>query len=203
MKRVTEFLDRPVTMAHAFAGIVGVFVAVFFMSNADAAELEKGNFYDVAYLRGTVRLTCTGYDERGRYQTRFSSIPCYRTVASPGSYSRFIDEDSEAAKVKLFNITKDYSKTKKFYPKKNRSKNFNLLIRTLFQKPLLQKGINHMKYEMIMEDGTVADYGEFDITVETQKLRCPTRSMFSYNLMDCSGGGQAVCNEYFYQTECQ
>jgi len=201
MQKITEFLDRPVTMAHAFAGMVGIIIAIFiFSSTADAAEFKKGSEYNVLYVQGTAHLTCQGF-YNGRYITLRRSVSCYDSLVSPGSYSRFIHAGSEATKVKLTNGSVD--KTKKFYAEKGESKNFNLLIRTLFQKPLLHEGINDIDYQLLLEDGTVEESGDFEVFVETAHRRCRPLFLHSNNLYDCQNGSQPqVCNEYFYRARC-
>jgi len=200
MKKVTEFLDRPVTMAHAFAGIVGVFIAVLFMSNANAAEFEKGSEYNVVRLSGNAIVTCN-YFENGRYRTTHGNIYCISDFSSPATYSRFLQEDSQAVKVKLVNESNDNrKKTKKFYPKKGESKRFNLFIRSLFQRPLLTTGVNNISYQMLLKDGSVEQEGHFEVNVDFSRKYCRTRYMYSSDGMDCQG--YSICRRYFYESGC-
>jgi len=200
MKKVTEFLDRPVTMAHAFAGIFGVFLAVLFMSNANAAEFEKGSEYSVVRLSGTAIVTCSYY-ENGRHRREHRNIYCIDDFSSPANYSRFIQEDSDAVKVKIVNESNDgRKKTKKFYPKKGESKRFNLLVRSLFQKPLLKIGANNLTYKMLLKDGSVEQEGSFEVQVNFSRRSCRPRYMYSSRESDCHG--YSICRRYYYDSGC-
>jgi len=204
MKRVTEFLDRPVTMAHAFAGIFGIILAVLIMgSTASAAEFQKGSEYKTTYVQGYVHLTCHGF-MNGRYVTLRRSGFCNVGYDSPASTSKFINEGSKAYKVKITNHSnKNKSKTKTFYPDKGESKRFNLLIHTLFQKPLLVVGDNELTYQMILKSGEVIESGPLSVSLETEERYCPTGYIYSSNIDDCrTGPSFATCDRHFYQSGC-
>jgi len=204
MKKVTEFLDRPVTMAHAFAGFLGIIIAILiFSSTANAAEFQKGSEYNILYARGTVFLTCNGY-VNGRFVTLHKSGSCYGDFPFPASTSRFINVGSKANKVKITNHSnKNRSKTKTFYPDKGESKKFNLLINALLQRPLLVAGDNELTYQMILKNGEVVESGPMSIFVETEDRYCPAGSMYSSDLEDCrSGPSYFICDEYFRRSGC-
>jgi len=200
MKKVTAFFDRPVTMAHAFAGIVGVFLAILFMSNAEAAVFKQGSEYDVIRLSGNAIVTCNYY-ENGRHRTRHANVYCSSDFSSPANYSKFLQENSKAVKVKLVNTSNDdRKKTKKFYSEKGESKRFNLFVRSLFQRPLLVVGLNDISYQMILKDGSVEQEGSFEVNVDFSRRQCRSRYMHSSNSMDCTG--YSICRRYFYESGC-
>ena len=115
LKKIEAFLDKPLTVAHALAGILGFFLGIiimFFTNTANAAEFEKGNNYTILYVQGFVHLTCQQNID-GRFITRRTTLNCQDYFVSPSSYSRFITQDSKAVKVQIFNNTNNYSKTKR------------------------------------------------------------------------------------------
>ena len=181
---------------------MGLFIGAL-IAEAEAAELEKGNEYKVTYVRGRLHLTCHGY-YNGRYVTMHRTDSCPMAYHSPASYSRFVDEGSKAYTVALTNHSNNNKKkTKTFYPDKGYSKHFNLLTRSLFQRPLLVEGINNLTYQMILKSGEVIDSGAFDVNVETESKYCRTGFMTSFNIDDCrTGASYNLCDQYVYETGC-
>lgn len=204
MKKVTEFLDRPITLGHALAGLAGIIIALFFFGNtAQAAEFQEGYLYQTTHAQGTVLLTCRGF-QNGRFVTMHRTNACYVDYHSPSATSRFTNEGSKAYKVKITNHSnKNKSKTKTFYPDKGESKHFNLLISTLFQRPLLIPGENNLTYQMILKSGEVIESGPYNVISTEEYVHCPIDSVFSSNLSDCTvGPSQALCDQYFYRAGC-
>ena len=167
-----------------------------------SGEFEQGNDYKILYAHGTAYLTCQGMLD-GRFVMMQRTLVCNYPFTHPAAFSKFINVGSKAHDVKITNMSNDnYSKTHSFNAKKGESKEFNLLIGSLFQKPLLRNGINNLKYEMIMKDGTVEESGDMLINVETTMKTCQTIFMNSYDLNECQMGGYNVCSRYYYESRC-
>ena len=200
MKKIEEFLDRPITIAHFIAGVIGLFVVLFF-NTAEAAEFRGGDSYVVTRLSGTARVTCSYY-ENGRHQTRHATIRCEGESAYPGTHSRFTHENSRATQVRITNRSyNNRTKNKKFYPKKGESKLFNLFTRSLFQRPLLKLGANNLDYSLFLKDGSIEEAGSFDVYVDFRRKSCRSGYIHSSNSSDCMG--QSVCNRYFRSVRCR
>ncbi len=182
--------------------LVFLSVFIFFCSNAYTAEFAKGSEYKLLYAEGTVHLFCRGY-YIDRYITTSRTFFCDGVYASPTTYSKFIHKGSLASKVKITNRSnKDYSKTEKFYSKNGESSNFNLLLRSIFQKPLLVEGNNDLFYELFLKDGSLENSGNFEVNVSSENIYCPYASMHSWRVEDCMEGGQGVCDRYFQESRC-
>ena len=171
---------------------------LFLASLCISAEFKDGDVYTVSHIQGYVHVTCD-YMRDGRWYKDHHSVLCAEDFISPVSHSRFVHEGSLAEKVKLTSNL-NVSKTKKFYPEKGESKRFNLLIRTLFQKPLLVPGNNLINYQLLLEDDIIEAQGNFEILVLENQRWCPTRFVHSFNQEDCQGF--FICNRYLYETGC-
>ena len=167
-----------------------------------AGEFEQGNDYKILYAHGTAYLTCRGMID-GRFVMVQRTLICNDPFTHPAAFSKFINRNSKAHDVKITNLSNDnYSKTHSFNAKKGESKEFNLLIGSLFQKPLLRNGINSLKYEMLMKDGTVEESGDMVLNVETTMKTCQTIFMDSPDINDCQMGGYNICSRYYYESRC-
>lgn len=199
-ENVHNFLNKSVVRVGLILTLA-LLLAMYFRS-ANCSEFEKGNDYKILYAHGTAYLTCKGMLD-GRFVMMQRTLICNDPFTHPVAFSRFINKDSKASNVKITNLSNDnYSKTNSFNIKKGESKEFNLLIGSLFQKPLLRNGINNLKYQMIMEDGTVEESGDMVINVESTIRTCQTIFMNSYDINNCQMGGYNVCSRYYYESRC-
>lgn len=189
---------KPLT-AYLLIGIVGLGIGLLLSTSVNAAEFQQGSEYRVTRATGLAHVTCNYY-QNGRYFTRRAQVRCSSDFSSPEAYSRFTHTGSEATSVRITNNSNSRSKTKTFYASKGESKRFNLLVRTLFQKPLLKLGSNNLNYQLLLKDGSVEEEGRFDVNVDFRRKQCRTSFMYSSNPNDCQG--YSVCGRYFYEARC-
>ena len=80
---------------------------------------------------------------------------------------------------------------------------FNLWLSSLFQRPLLKRGMNSIQWELT-NDGQVKESGEFEVEVvpNARTLQCDRRLLTSSRLSDCRGYASA-CSYYFRRTSCR
>ncbi len=162
---------------------------------------KSGNDISIVTLRGTVYMTC--YTPM---PPAWATFYCWDALANPGFSDKFVlSEPVDADKVTL-SVTKKngkiIKKTEKYNAKKNESGDFNLLIDTVFQNPLLELGSNEVSYSM-MKKGKEVARGTFIATAAvTEERECRPRSLYgSYS--DCTSQA-AACNYYFYsENDCQ
>lgn len=200
-KHVNIFLNKPVV----YLDVVFIILFMLFSSylrESHGAEFEQGNSYKVLYANGTAYLSCQGM-YNGQYVIVQRNLVCNDAFTHPKASSKFINKDSKAHDVRITNLSNDnFSKTHSFNAKKGESKEFNLLIGSLFQKPILRNGINNLKYEMLMKDGTVEESGDLVINVESSRKTCQTIFMSSNDVYDCEMGGYSICSRYYNESKC-
>ncbi len=74
----------------------------------------------------------------------------------------------------------------------------NLWISTLFQRPLLKKGLNKIKYTMALNK-VIVGQGAFEVLIQEQPAReCPVSEYVSADPADCSSPF-SVCERYYLQ----
>mgnify|MGYP000397608746 FL=1 len=165
-------------------------------SQAMGSGLAGGETYKANYLSGDISVRCNS----GR-ETNYVNYRCRGSYLSPESRSKFVDDSQSGAdKVTLtFRDHRNKKRTKKssFNSVKGESKkSFNLWIRTLTQRPLLNSGNNEISYSLT-KNGSEVSSGVFSVLVEDQPVRyCRYRSYHSSNMNDCRNPS-FVCNQYF------
>jgi len=196
-----NFFTRPLKplTAYLLLSIFGVGIGLLLSSQCNAAEFKDGSHYQLTHASGLAHVTCA-YVQNGRYYTRRATVNCTGSFAEPEAFSRFTHEGSDASTVQITNLTTNYTKSKKFYSSKGESSQFNLLVRTLFQKPLLTTGENNLKYSLLLKDGSVEEEGTFEVYVAFKTRQCRPIFIHSNNMQDCQG--MSVCGRYFYEARC-
>ena len=177
-----------------------LFILIALGYNLNAAELEQGDGYHVIQASGTLHLTCEGY-VNGRYIVDHSNLYCRDSRVDTASHSRFLSDNAISDQVRLTNLNSGYSKIKKFYPSKGFSKSFNLLVRSLTQRPLLLSGLNTIKYEML-DDSRANETGLFDVYVRLERRNCYPQYYRYFNLSACRGNNSYMCRDYFIRNGC-
>jgi hypothetical protein len=171
-----------------------VLALTFAGSQVLAAGLAGGDTYKANYITGDISVRCSSAG-----QTDYASYRCRGSYLSPESWSKFVDDSGvNADKVKLtFRDHRNKKRTKSSSFKNGQSKkSFNLWVRTLTQRPLLNSGDNEISYSLTKGGNEVAS-GTFNVQVEDQPTRyCQYRSYYSNNMDDCRFPSN-VCNQYF------
>ncbi|WP_127716068.1 hypothetical protein [Halobacteriovorax sp. HLS] len=168
-----------------------------------AAEtgLSAGDQFLNHRLEGNITILCS---DRG--QTDRVYVTCRDSYLTPSMRSKFVyDSDVQADKLELtYTNSRGRSKTKSSNVKdKESSRNFNLWIGSLTQRPLLKPGHNELSYKLL-KGKNVTEQGTFTVNVDPQPVRyCPYRSYYSSSASDCRNAS-LVCGRYFREhNDCQ
>jgi hypothetical protein len=160
-----------------------------------AEGFSSGSKFIANNLEGNAVVMC---NQNGMSQS--VSVWCTGDTLAPAEYDYFVSDESVDADALTLSATqqsgKQVVKTESYSPKTNRSSHFNLWIQTLTQKPLLNVGINKIKFEF-KKLNKVVRTGEFIVEIEMgPSLRCANRSF--YENSDCMFA-TAICPRYFQQ----
>lgn len=183
-----------------------LFVSALFISSIGSAQdfaretgLTIGNGLEAVQLRGTVRITC--FDPKGGIES--ATYNCKRDTLFPAEYSRFQTSSGvDADQVFLSARHEDGStrdKSDNFVGQYGRSQgHFNLWVRTLFQRPLLEVGRNEITYRLAKNNVQVQS-GKFTVMVKTGgALTCQRGDIQSHDVNDCRQPAYA-CDRYFFE----
>lgn len=165
---------------------------------------ETGNEFQAVELRGNITVTCPSRFGGGYVTSYFS---CVGDTLDPVEFARFrTDAPVAADAVELRAIHEDGSSRTKagsYSSSKSTSERFNLWIRTLTQRPLLEMGKNTIGYTM-KKNGAVVANGTFIANVNDGGVRrCQNDSYWSQNPADCEGGSYACDYLFRNQNYCQ
>lgn len=195
-------MNRILTLAFL---IVVSFLYSFQMLHAEEfIGLQHGNILKAIHLRGQLSVFCTGADVPNSAITT-----CEDQYLTPNSYDFFVGPKGlSATYLQLISKAQNgevHSKESDYDSVKGRSTDhFNLWYYTLFQRPLLEVGINQITYILTDSRGKVVKRGAFEVNVERSPLyECPYGSYNSINDSDCTFP-QNMCSNYFYENNnCQ
>ena len=128
---------------------------------------------------------------------------CSAYNLNPSMYTRLVADQSLNANKFEVTATHESGKTrkKKGKFKGTKSKSINLWIRTLFQRPLLDFGVNKISYKLL-KGKTVVDSGSFEVTVDRGERRSCRRGFIRMSGDDCNNT-TSTCNEYFRRGYCR
>lgn len=180
-----------------FLSFIGGLFLVWSASANQLPGLSSGTAFTSQEIRGRVHLRCQS--PRGN---DFAIFHCAQNILRPGEWDSFVHpEKVDGDEVTLTSHQqsgKVREKSEDYNSETGESDSFNLWIATLFQRPLLDYGLNRIDYE-VTKDGIVKDIGSFDVNVERSDsiLRCPARTQYSSRLSDCRSSGHQVCHRYF------
>lgn len=168
-------------------------------AHADDVGLSHGSEFTAAAVEGRVSIHCNGFNGVGN-----AVYNCRDAVLEPQLYDYFIGpRDAKATDVELKCTREDGSvrvKTSGYNGTKGISTDsFNLWISTLFQKPLLQAGINTIDYRITADDRAKTEIakGRFVVNVvRTPVRRCQDAHYTSTDINDCNSQ-YSVCQKYF------
>lgn len=173
---------------------------------ADYVGFASGAEFHTTPIEGTVIMECEGFN--GTSQAVYN---CRDVILDPQSSDYFIGpKGQEFDRVTLTATHEDGSsriKNSAYNSKEGRSLgSFNLWISTLFQKPLLMRGVNHIHYTVAKGSGEIQEEasskvlsGDFQVTVKSGGARrCATTQYHSTDVNDCNSQ-YSVCQRYFQE----
>lgn len=185
--------------------MLSLIIATFLsMTSAHAGDVgfSTGNSFTASSVEGVVAVTCEGFN--GTATARYT---CRDVVLEPSPYDYIVGPKfAEARRIDVRAVYADGSSRTKmsFYDGvRGISKDsFNLWISTLFQKPLLQVGVNKIQYSIYSDDKRdIVEYARGEFTVQVDRgaaRRCPSTSYNSTDVNDCNSQ-YSVCQRYFEQ----
>lgn len=165
---------------------------------AEEFGFSTGNEFSAVLLYGELSVSCS---EGGQYDTAY--YRCREEVLDPAESARFTGPRGvDADRVELSAVWETGTVREKdsgWEPAAGRSAGrFNLWIRTLLQRPLLDYGRNAVRYRLT-KDGKIAREGELVAAVKRGQSRsCRRRRHYSSNNMsDCRAAASSLCDRYF------
>lgn len=173
-------------------------ICLFYVTTVQAQKLglSGGEVFESQRLEGRVSVYC-----RSAQGQDFAVYSCRENRLTPEEWDHFTHPDKvqgdEVTLVSHQQSGKVREKSEDYDPRTGESENFNLWVATLFQRPLLDYGLNRIDYE-VTKEGIVQDMGSFDVRVEKRDevRRCPARTYYSSWPSDCRSGFQ-ICQRYF------
>lgn len=187
--------------------VIIVSACTFVIFGAHAEEgigLLSGNTRTIVHLKGEVTVHCSGMDAPPS-----NMASCDDLSLSPNNEDFFTGPKGiPATSVKLISKTqsgKTHIKESEYNSNTGKSTDkFNLWYATIFQKPLLEKGLNLVTYILIDTRGKELQRGQFEVKVEVgPTYTCPDRIYTSPIDSDCNFP-QNLCYRYFNENNyCQ
>jgi hypothetical protein len=162
-------------------------------SHAFAIEvnLDRAEIIFEDRLEGNVSVRC---QENNNSRTLYYN--CQESVLRDGNYAKLVVTNGsiDADYVKLQRLGSKYIKGATFNANTGISKgSFNLWVGSLFQRPMLNRGVNTIKYKFFKNKKIVGE-GEFDVDVVRGKTRdCGYGSL---SVGSCLGAYEA-CSEFY------
>ncbi|MGZ5278809.1 MAG: hypothetical protein ACXWC9_02630 [Pseudobdellovibrionaceae bacterium] len=182
-------------LAKTLLSIIAFSVTVILAQESLATGFSQGNEIHIQRITGNLTVFCSG----GQPGQQIKHVRCDADLWTPGLTDYFVGPATDADKVTLNSTRADgsqKSKNSKYDGQAGKSKSqFNLGIRTLTQKPLLQEGLNKVHFALEKEGQAVSE-GEFAATVtRVPGASCPSGSENVFG-SDCNYP-QNACNRYF------
>ncbi|MGZ3774995.1 MAG: hypothetical protein ACXVCY_13990 [Pseudobdellovibrionaceae bacterium] len=172
------------------------------ISQATEVGFKHGNEKTSILAQGDIMVVCNDSFQGG---TQFGNFHCERELLAPSEFDYFQGpKDVPADEVTLTAIRADKSVKSKSLGydmhKMQSSKQFNLWISTLFQRPLLKAGHNQVTYVMKYK-GKVSHSGQFEVTVKDGGTKiCNRRGYYTSTVAsDCWGASGRFCDQFFYE----
>ncbi|XGC80719.1 hypothetical protein ACES2L_15450 [Bdellovibrio bacteriovorus] len=165
-------------------------------AHAQYVGFAKGNQLSATPVQGRVHVVCNGFNGTGA-----ALYSCHDVVLDPAAYDHFIGpKDSRADGVILVVKHEDGSvrdRASSYDGVRGKSRDaFNLWISTLFQKPILEAGVNTVQYRIFSGKILLAE-GRFQAIVTRGGARtCPNAQYNSTDNNDCNSQ-YSICQRYF------
>lgn len=204
------FLDRKLVFFYARGMKKIIFLEMFLLlcsplvEKAEAQTFSRGDHFVAIPLRGQVVASCPqqrpGFPGGGPSLVSYS---CRDLVLEPSERDYFLGPQGVGAETVHLQVVhadgstreKDYSYDSATFRTK---KLVNLWLASLFQKPLLEEGLNQFKYVLKNGDQAIRE-GRFEVQVDRGAARtCPRSSLTIWDPNECSNQ-VSVCRRYFQQ----
>jgi len=158
---------------------------------AQTVGFSHGNSIQLSTYGGYAYVQCAGNIPR--------TIPCYASDAEPG----FTDVLTTSAPIDADSVTlvatheggKQATKNNVTF-KNGASDKINLLITSLFQRPLLDIGQNKVDYTF-KKGATTVLTGSIQVEVGLKALHCPSLTLFEAGPACLNENDILLCNDYF------
>lgn len=173
--------------------------------SAQSAGFSAGDKFNAITIEGRLSVQCPSETTGPSY----GAADCRFNILTPAEYTYFvgtqIDADSVSLQATHENGSVSKIKTEKYDGAQGKSrKPFNLWISTLLQRPLLDVGINSIKYTLT-KNGQKVEEGIFTVEVVKGAISvCPrVGHYFSSTTQDCSFPTN-LCSRFFNENNyCQ
>ena len=183
--------------------ILFVSIIVSFSAIAFDIGFERGNEMSTLDMRGRATVYCNSSSGNDR-GPEYKYYNCDDTLLLGGDYGAIVVTNGsvDADWLKLQREGSKYIKGARFNTQTGKTKyNYNLWIRTVFQKPLLKMGENVIKYTFTKRKKVVAS-GTFTVYVNEGEVRqCRSMTLFGYG--SCPSRVMACDDLYRRQNYCK
>lgn len=164
--------------------------------NVNAAGFSDGEKFVSTEINGEMTVNCQSGTQS---QTAFFS--CRDNLLSPAETSYFIGPVGiRASQVNLYAKHADGSQVDKkldYKSDQGKSERVNLWLASLFQKPLLDYGVNDIRFKMKDSGGSTVSEGSFVVQVDRGTARqCRHQYYNSNDINDCTNSS-FMCDRYF------
>jgi hypothetical protein len=157
-----------------------------------------GADFAASSIEGDVSVTCSSFNNVGH-----AEYLCRNIVLEPAMYDYFVGpKEARAKRISLNVVHQDGSsreKTVEYDGQNGRSKEaFNLWVSTLFQRRMLEMGMNTVNYSLLdAKTNTEFSRGTVGVKVAAGAHRvCPAASYTSVDINDCNSQ-YSICQRYF------
>lgn len=156
-------------------------------------QFNEKDHLNVITMEGMVSVRC----QSGQYPAS-RIYQCYSSNIEDGNYQRLqILSDFDADHIYLKNSKSGIQKNSRINQSTQKTREINLWIESLTQRPLLDYGQNILEYNLTKKNQSLIK-GSYTITVEkSEQRRCPNGFLY-YNSRQCPDRFMA-CRDYFYQ----
>lgn len=180
---------------------VSIMMILLSFSHAETpVGFSGGKNFVATPIEGQVAVTCEGFNGTGQ-----ALFTCRDVTLDPGTHDYVIGpQNDQASRIDLTAHHEDgasVSKTLNYNGSQGKSSDrVNLWLSTLFQKPLLDRGVNRVSYVMYSSGKTEISRGDFEVIVQRGKSRmCQPSSYTSTDLNDCHSQF-SICQRYFQES---
>ncbi|MGZ3804406.1 MAG: hypothetical protein ACXVB4_09370 [Pseudobdellovibrionaceae bacterium] len=178
-------------------------ILLFNSLQSHAIGFKNGNERTAVRIEGDISLSCQDPVQG----IKFANFRCQRDILLPSEFDFFQGpEGVQADEVTLTATMEDNSTRSKkigYDGSKNQSsKEFNLWVLSLLQRPLLGFGKNDISFVMKYKD-KVTSVGSFEAFVKDGGVKiCRRRGNYQSNLgNDCLFGNDRFCDQYFWENK--